>query len=404
MKRRVLITLMAITMTAAMITGCGKKPVENIVDEITQESTMETETEPSQEPSTEVEPSTEEQPAESDPETDTTTPDETPAPTEAPTETEPSQEESKPEAVPEADTVPLANTPATANTTEAPTEQAPDYTVTAMNATMYVKNSVNLRQGPGTGYSKVGSLNKGDQVTVTGQAENGWYQLDSGAFVSNKYLTTNAPAAVPVDTTTVPGVTVPDQIGIVNPLEVSPYVANASEFFDYLNQQRSAAGLGTLTWDSDMAAVAQRRAKELASDFSHNGNVERYNENIHTTNNMNSTYVDWYNSFYNSQAHRETMMNPNIGRGAAALYFDGRNYYVICNFAGNPLSAEEQLEQLKPENLAHAGGNESGTVNSYSTSGETLDPNNPNDAELIDRIEDLVDQANQGLIDVPSLN
>lgn len=276
---------------------------------------------------------------------------------------------------------------------------------------MYVKNSVNPRQGPGRDYSKVGSLNKGDQVTVTGQADNGWYQLDSGAFVSNKYLTNDAPAATtvpgtvpemavaPTDTAMFPTVDENGAIVLPNMLNVDPYVANASEFFDYLNQQRSAAGLCTLTWDSDMAAVAQRRAKELASDFSHNGNTERYNENIHTTNDLNSTYVDWYNSFYNFKAHRETMMNPNIGRGAAALYFNRRNYYIICNFQGNPLTAEEQLEQLKPENLIQAGGNESGIVNSFSTTGETLNPNNPDDAEIINKIEEQDKLIDSGVIE-----
>ena len=53
------------------------------------------------------------------------------------------------------------------------------YTVTEMSATMYAQNAVNLRQGPGTEYAKVGNLTKGQQVTVTGQAGNGWYQLDN---------------------------------------------------------------------------------------------------------------------------------------------------------------------------------------------------------------------------------
>ncbi len=237
---------------------------------------------------------------------------------------------------------------------------------------MYVKDSVNLRQGPGIEYAKVGNLTKGQQVTVTGQAGNGWYQLDSGAFVSNKYLTDTEliqqVAGVTTDDQTVPT----DPITEVGITTNTPYVANATDFFNYMNQQRSANGLGMLTWDDGMAAVAQRRAKELATDFSHNGNAEMYGENIH--NNTNGSYIDWYDSFYNSPAHRETMMTANYGRGAAAVYFDGYKYYVVCNFAGTPLSVEQLIEQSKPENLVPAGGNEDGSTTGFSTTGETVTP------------------------------
>ncbi|MDE6674242.1 MAG: CAP domain-containing protein, partial [Acetatifactor sp.] len=224
---------------------------------------------------------------------------------------------------------------------------------------------------------------------------------DSGAFVSNKYLSDTEPVQQ------VAGVTATDQTvpsDLVTELGVTtntPYVANATDFFNYMNQQRSANGLGMLTWDDGMAAVAQRRAKELATDYSHNGNVEMYGENIH--NNTNGSYIDWYDSFYNSPAHRETMMTANYGRGAAAVYFDGYKYYVVCNFAGTPLSTEQLIELGKPENLVPAGGNESGTTQGFSTTGETLDPNNPDDAEIIKNLDELDRLADEGLIDVPEL-
>lgn len=404
MKRRVLITMMAFTLTAAMLTGCGKpsqSQAAETIQESTEESTEET-TEAAAEESNEVESSEEEIPtteAYEESQEEESTEEITSSSEE---KEEAPQETSKPATQPAAESSSVAPTDSTPTVPQPTVETSAvqsgteEYNVTAMTATMYVKNSVNLRQGPGTSYAKVGSLNKGDQVTVTGVADNGWYQLDSGAFVSNKYLDNTAPATT---VATAPGATVlptdqTEDVNVLDMLNVSPYVANASEFFDYLNQQRSAAGLCTLTWDSDMATVAQRRAKELATDFSHNGNTERYNENIHTTNNLSSTYVDWYNSFYNSTAHRDTMMNPNIGRGSAALYFDGFNYYVICNFAGNPLSAEAQLEQLKPENLIPVGGNESGTVNSFSTTGETLEPDDPDYGWIYDLIEQEREQYN----------
>lgn len=74
-----------------------------------------------------------------------------------------------------------------------PTEKSP-YTVTDMNKTMYAKQSVNLRSGPDTSYDKVGNLSTNQEVTITGQADTGWYRIsyDGGiAFASNNYLSDN---------------------------------------------------------------------------------------------------------------------------------------------------------------------------------------------------------------------
>lgn len=399
MKKKLLVTLLAFTVTASVVCGCGNRVNQSIAAEpdpaTVEESTVTSEEDPTPEPQPTAEP---------DKEAEATA---TPEPTETPEPVSDLPEGGEESGEPEESTAftdqttpatpAPAKTPApeteTSDTVE-PTGQAA-YSVTEMSATMYAKSAVNLRQGPGTEYAKVGNLTKGQQVAVTGRAGNGWYQLDNGAFVSNKYLSDTAPVQQAVDSTP----SGPIGTGAISD---TPYVANATDFFNYMNQQRSAAGLGTLTWDDGMAAVAQRRAKELETNFSHDGNVEMYGENIH--NNTSGSYVDWYDSFYNSTAHRETMMTPNYGRGAAAVYFDGYKYYVVCNFAGTPLSTEQLIEQAKPENLIPAGGNESGTTNSFSTTGETLDPNNPEDAEIIKNLDELDKKADEGLIDVPSLD
>lgn len=71
---------------------------------------------------------------------------------------------------------------------------------TEVNETVYATGTVNLRNGAGTSFDKVGSLNAGDSVTRigigTGEAE-GWsrIQLSDGSlvYVSNKYLSTTKP-------------------------------------------------------------------------------------------------------------------------------------------------------------------------------------------------------------------
>ena len=73
------------------------------------------------------------------------------------------------------------------------------FKVKSMDAVVkYAKSSVNLRKGPGADYDKVGALSSAEEVTVTGVADNGWYQIaysDGFAYVSNSYLVDEKPAS-----------------------------------------------------------------------------------------------------------------------------------------------------------------------------------------------------------------
>ena len=77
-----------------------------------------------------------------------------------------------------------------------PTEEPQaTYTYTDMSATMYAKQTVNVRDLPDTTGNKVGSLSTNDEIKISGQCiETGWYMFDyngSVAFVSNKYVGEN---------------------------------------------------------------------------------------------------------------------------------------------------------------------------------------------------------------------
>ena len=72
-------------------------------------------------------------------------------------------------------------------------ESLPEYTVTAYDEAlvMYVIDYVNVRKGPSTDFERVGFLNRDQEITVTGQADTNWYEIQYGedtAYVSNKYL------------------------------------------------------------------------------------------------------------------------------------------------------------------------------------------------------------------------
>ena len=64
--------------------------------------------------------------------------------------------------------------------------------------TMWAKSEVNVRENGSTSYKKVASLNKDEQVTVTGIDSTGWYEirLSNGTVghVSDKYLTEDDPS------------------------------------------------------------------------------------------------------------------------------------------------------------------------------------------------------------------
>lgn len=118
--------------------------------------------------------------------------------------TEPPAEplEVKQEVVPTATAVPSEADPAeeVADQQEDLTEEVQLFT--DCNETVYATGTVNLRNGAGTSFEKVGSLNKGDSVTRTGTAisgteAEGWsrIQLSDGtvAYISSKYLSATKP-------------------------------------------------------------------------------------------------------------------------------------------------------------------------------------------------------------------
>jgi len=67
------------------------------------------------------------------------------------------------------------------------------FSVTDMNSTATVGDStLNVRSGPGKEYDAIGRVSPGDTLTVTGETDNSWYQIDfSGkeGYVFSDYVT-----------------------------------------------------------------------------------------------------------------------------------------------------------------------------------------------------------------------
>lgn len=76
--------------------------------------------------------------------------------------------------------------------------QLADYEITVFGETeiMYASDPVNIRKGPAVDFDRVGGLKRGQEVTVTGQADTGWYEIAYGedkAYVSGRYLQKEKP-------------------------------------------------------------------------------------------------------------------------------------------------------------------------------------------------------------------
>jgi uncharacterized protein YraI len=90
-------------------------------------------------------------------------------------------------------------------------EGTEDYTVEALNTTMYMNNNGRVRKGPSKDYEVIRTLSKGDAVQVTGKVkEADWYQVEidnEKLYISGSLLSDTKPSDN--NTTTTPSQTTP---------------------------------------------------------------------------------------------------------------------------------------------------------------------------------------------------
>lgn len=239
-------------------------------------------------------------------------------------------------------------------------EKEESYTYSEMdNVVMYAKTGVDVRDLPAASGNKVMRLTKGQEVTVTGKCvETGWYRIvvdGKEMYVSSSYITADKPSA----SSTGSGSSQTDQTGQTGTTQTTNQnqqgtgttettsTSNdvSTAFIDYLNQQRAAAGLSQVTWDSGLAAGAKTRAVEISTYFEHDLRFNAF-ENILG---VESSFVaDWYNQWYGSDIHRQAMMNPNLTSAAAAFYeVDGYYYVVFLAYSETPVMSADEWNEAK---------------------------------------------------------
>ena len=163
MHKRLLTILATITLSTALLVGCGNKQ-----EEIPQATTEEIAPEQTEE--------------------------ETASPTEVAEQTPEATTEPVEETTNEPEPTEIAELEPTEEPTPEPEPQA-IYTYTDMSATMYAQQTVNVRDLPDTNGNKIGSLSTNDEITISAKCnETGWYRFEyngSVAYVSNKYVGEN---------------------------------------------------------------------------------------------------------------------------------------------------------------------------------------------------------------------
>lgn len=254
-----------------------------------------------------------------------------------------------------------------------PESEEPEFIVEEYDAVLFVKKAVNVRKGPSTDYERIGSLGKGEQIQVTGIADTGWYQIQYGgdvAYVSSSYLLDEAsyqamiaeeealaaqaaaeqaaqeqqqaqeqqpsPEQQPAPEQQQPA---PEQQPTP---EQQPQVNNSdykAQVVAIMNQERANAGIGGISQNASLDAVAQIRAQEIVQSFAHtrpNGascfTVLDENGIVYMTAGENiaagyGTPADVMAGWMNSEGHRANILNGSFGQVGIGYYTDPNTPY-----------------------------------------------------------------------------
>lgn len=265
-----------------------------------------------------------------------------------------------------------------------PESAEPEFVVEDYDAVLFVKKAVNVRKGPSTDYERIGSLGKGEQIQVTGIADTGWYQIQYGeevAYVSSSYLMDEAsyqamiaeeealaaqaaaeqqaaqqqPAPEQQQPTPEQQQPTPEQQQPTpeqqqpapeqqQPVPEQQPQVNTSDYkaqvVAIMNQERANAGVGGITQNASLDAVAQVRAQEIVQSFSHTRpdgsscfTILDQNGIVYMTAGENiaagyGTPAEVMAGWMNSEGHRANILNGSFGQVGIGYYTDPNTPYV----------------------------------------------------------------------------
>ena len=117
----------------------------------------------------------------------------TPTPTETPTPTPKKKSTPTPTPTP----TKAATSQSTESKPKATPTPEPVVSETEMSGTFYSNGDVNVRSGPGTGYSVARKLVRDESVSVVARTSNGWYKLSDGGYVRSDLVRDKLETAAP---------------------------------------------------------------------------------------------------------------------------------------------------------------------------------------------------------------
>ena len=202
--------------------------------------------------------------------------------------------------------------------------------------------NLNVRTGPGTEYRKIGVLVEGT-VVVPLNEQNGWYEINFGSvngFISADYVTyiepvVEQPTTSPAQDAVVASVPTP-QPSVIDDGDRE----YAMSIFNRVNEYRTSIGVQQLVWDENLYNVANVRAHEIYTLWSHtrpNGQNPSscfkefgisYNYAGENLLKQGTSVENCFAGWYASDGHRKAMENGNFTKSAVFVYWgpDGQIY------------------------------------------------------------------------------
>lgn len=230
----------------------------------------------------------------------------------------------------------------------------------------YISKSVNVRSGPSTDYEKIATLNKYDKITVNGIADNGWYRFEINGkygFVSNSFIIDEATClamkqaeqdaleAAIAEAAAKEAEKAAAERAAAEAAALQQANANSgnskADVVALINNERAAIGIGGVASDSSLDALAQIRAQEIVSTFSHtrpdgrpcfsvfdDGGIvySAAGENIAAG---YASASDVMSGWMESPGHRANILNASYGKVGIGLYTvpgDAYTYYWVQLF------------------------------------------------------------------------
>ena len=196
-------------------------------------------------------------------------------------------------------------------------------------------SKLNVRSGPGTGYSIVATANKNDYIRVFAGVGD-WYIVqvegDYVGAVNKKYV---KPIYPNNNTGNSNNSNNSSNTGSNSNTTSSNLSQDEKEVFDLINKQRTNNGLKALNIDSEVQKVARIKAQDMVNNnyFSHTSptygspfdmlkkfsvSYKTAGENI-AGNSSNSKAVE---AWMNSEGHKANILNKSFKKSAIGFYYD----------------------------------------------------------------------------------